>query len=34
MNMFPRQIIILTLAWGLVEVIIAGIAGAWAYTEA
>ncbi len=33
-NMFPRHIIILTSAWGLVEVIIAGIAGAWAYTEA
>jgi hypothetical protein len=34
MNLFPRDMIILTLVWGLVEVILAGIAGAWAYTEA
>jgi hypothetical protein len=34
MNLFPRDMIILTLVWGLVEIIIAGIAGAWAYTEA
>lgn len=34
MNLFPRDMIVLTLVWGLVEVIIAGIAGAWAYTEA
>jgi hypothetical protein len=33
MNLFPRNLIILTTAWGLVEVVIAGIAGAWAYTE-
>jgi hypothetical protein len=34
LNLFPRNMIILTTLWGLVEVIIAGIAGAWAYTEA
>lgn len=34
MNLFPRNMIILTSIWGLVEVVIAGIAGAWAYTEA
>lgn len=34
MNLFPRDMIILTLVWGLVEVSIAGVAGAWAYTEA
>ncbi|RPI51001.1 MAG: hypothetical protein EHM55_20010 [Acidobacteria bacterium] len=34
MNLFPRDMIILTMIWGLVEVIIAGIAGAWTYTEA
>ena len=34
MNLFPRNIIILTTIWGLAEVVIAGIAGAWVYTEA
>ena len=34
MNLFPRDMIILTSIWGLVEVVIAGVAGAWAYTEA
>ena len=33
LNLFPRGVMILTTAWGLVEVIVAGIAGAWAYTE-
>lgn len=33
MNLFPRDIIILTSIWGMVEVVIAGVAGAWAYTE-
>ncbi len=33
-NLFPRNLMILTTVWGLVEVVIAGIAGAWAYTEA
>jgi hypothetical protein len=34
MNLFPRDMIVLTSIWGLVEVVIAGVAGAWAYTEA
>jgi hypothetical protein len=33
MNLFPRNIIILSTIWGLAEVVIAGIAGAWVYTE-
>ena len=33
MNLFRRNIIILSTVWGLVEVVVAGIAGAWAYTE-
>lgn len=33
MNLLPRDMIILTSIWGLVEIVIAGIAGAWAYTE-
>jgi len=33
MNLFPRNMIILSTVWGLVEVVIAGVAGAWAYTE-
>lgn len=34
MDLFPRTMIILTTLWGLGEVIIAGIAGAWLYKEA
>ena len=34
MNLFPTNLLVLASIWGLVEVIIAGIAGAWAYTEA
>jgi hypothetical protein len=34
MDLFPRNMIILTSIWSLAEVVIAGIAGAWAYTEA
>ena len=33
MDLFPRDMIILGVVWGLVEIIVAGIAGAWAYTE-
>lgn len=33
MNLFPRNIIMLSTVWGLVEVVVAGIAGAWVYTE-
>ena len=32
-NIFPRDMMVMATAWGLVEIIIAGIAGAWAYTE-
>jgi positive regulator of sigma E activity len=32
-RLFPRDMIVMATVWGLVEVIIAGIAGAWAYTE-
>lgn len=34
MDLFPRHLIVLSSIWSLVEVTIAGIAGAWAYTEA
>ena len=34
MDLFPRNLIVLSSIWTLVEVTIAGIAGAWAYTEA
>ena len=33
-NIFPRDMMVIVTVWGLVEAIIAGIAGAWAYTEA
>ena len=33
MNLFPRNMIILTSIWGLVEVVVAGIAGASVYKE-
>lgn len=33
MDLFPRNMMILSTIWGLGEVLIAGIAGAWAYTE-
>lgn len=34
LNIFPRNLMVMAIAWGLGELIIAGIAGAWAYTEA
>ena len=34
MNLFPRGMMIVVTLWGLVEVVIAGVAGAWIYTEA
>ncbi len=34
LKMFPESLIVITSVWGLVEVVVAGIAGAWAYTEA
>jgi hypothetical protein len=34
MGLFPRRIIMIGLVWGLVELIIAAIVGAWVYKEA
>ena len=34
MNLFPRNATLFATAWGLGELVVAGIAGAWAYTEA
>jgi pimeloyl-ACP methyl ester carboxylesterase len=34
MNLFPTRLMVIATVWGLVEMVIAGIAGAWAYTEA
>ena len=33
MNLFPRRMMVIATAWGLAEVLIAGIAGAWLYAE-
>ena len=33
MHVFPRKAMAISVVWGLPEIIIAGIAGAWAYTE-
>jgi hypothetical protein len=33
MQMFPANLVAFALAWGLVEIILASIAGAWIYTE-
>jgi pimeloyl-ACP methyl ester carboxylesterase len=33
MNLFPRNMMVIGFIWGLGEVVIAGIAGAWVYTE-
>ena len=33
-NLFPRGMMAVATVWGLVEVVIAGVAGAWIYTEA
>jgi len=32
-HLFPRRLIAIGVLWGLPEIVIAGIAGAWAYTE-
>lgn len=32
-DIFPRNIVVIGTVWGLVEIIIAGIAGAWVYKE-
>ena len=34
MGLFPQRIILIGLVWGLVELIVATTAGAWAYKEA
>jgi len=33
-NIFPRDMMVMVTVWGLIEIIVAGIAGAWAYKEA
>jgi pimeloyl-ACP methyl ester carboxylesterase len=33
MNLFPRRMVVIGTIWGLFEVAIAGVAGAWLYTE-
>ena len=33
MNIFPRDMMVMVTVWGLIEIIVAGIAGAWAYKE-
>ena len=34
MHVFPQKGMTISVVWGLVEIVVAGIAGAWAYTEA
>ena len=34
MQLFPRRPMVIGVVWGLVEIVVAGVAGAWAYTEA
>ena len=34
MGLFPAWIMAISTVWGLVEMVIAGVAGAWLYTEA
>lgn len=34
MHVFPRKAMAIAVVWGLVEIVVAGVAGAWAYTEA
>ncbi len=31
---FPRDMIVMVTVWGLIEIIVAGMAGAWVYQEA
>lgn len=33
MQLFPTRMMVIGTVWGLFEVVIAGVAGAWAYTE-
>ena len=34
LGLFPTRLMIVATVWGLVEVLVAGVAGAWIYTEA
>jgi hypothetical protein len=34
MGLFPQKLVMIGLVWGLVEYILAAIAGAWVYKEA
>ena len=34
LGLFPTRLMIIATIWGLVEVLVAGVAGAWIYTEA
>jgi hypothetical protein len=34
LGLFPAKLMIIATVWGLVELLVAGIAGAWIYTEA
>jgi hypothetical protein len=34
LGLFPARLMIIATVWGLVEVLVAGVAGAWIYTEA
>ena len=34
LGLFPTRLMIIASVWGLVEVLVAGVAGAWIYTEA
>jgi len=34
LGLFPTRLMIIATVWGLVEVLVAGVAGAWIYTEA
>lgn len=33
-NLFPRGMMVMATVWGLIEIVVAGVAGAWAYKEA
>jgi hypothetical protein len=33
LHIYPRKTMAIGLVWGLAEIVIAGVAGAWAYTE-
>jgi hypothetical protein len=33
-GLFPQKLLMISLVWGLVEYILAAIAGAWVYKEA